>query len=162
MARDDRLVRLSRDHHHALVLALRIERELPAADERATSALVADAGRFWSAGLQPHIEVEDGALLARIAGYGDEGLALAGRLQREHRELDEAMTFVRNGGGPQGHRPALERFGVLLAAHVRWKERELFEWLQERLTAEQLDEVGEALATRLPSVPVACPTPQTL
>ncbi|MEI6137300.1 MAG: hemerythrin domain-containing protein [Chloroflexota bacterium] len=162
MTRDDRLVRLSRDHHHALVLSLRVQRELPHADDRAVSALIADAGRFWLAGLQPHAEAEDDALLARLATHGDEGLALAGRLQREHRELDEAMTSLRNGGGPAGRHAALTRFGALLGEHVRWKERDLFEWLQARFTAEELDEVAEVLVTRLPSVPVVCPTPQTL
>ena len=162
MARDDRLLRLSRDHHHALVMSLRIQRELPAADESAANALFADAARFWSAGLQPHIEVEDDALLARLAARGDEGLAHAGRLQREHRELDEAITLERNGGGPVGRRAALSRFGTILGDHIRWEERELFDWLQQRFTAEELDEVSVALSTRLPSTPVVCPTPQTL
>lgn len=162
MARDDRLVRLSRDHHHALVLALRIQRELPAADEHAASALQSDAVRFWIAGLQPHIEVENEALLARIAAHGDVGLALAGRLQREHRELDEAMTTVRAGGGASDRGAALTRFGSLLGAHIRWEERELFEWMQASLTEDELREAHETFARRLPGTPVVCPTPQTL
>jgi len=162
MSRDDRLLRLSRDHHHALVLALRIQRELPDADEGAATALLADATRFWAAGLQPHIDVENDALLSRIAAHGDEGLALAGRLQREHRELDEAMTTVRNGGATADRRAALERFGALLGAHIRWEERELFEWMQTTLSADDLRAAGEVFAARLPAHPVACPTPQTL
>jgi hemerythrin-like domain-containing protein len=164
MSRDDRLMRLSRDHHHALVLALRVQRELPGADELAANALQADAVRFWTAALQPHIEAENEALLARIAKHGDGGLALAGRLQREHRELDEAMGTVRNGGsgGSAERRAALTRFGSLLGAHIRWEERELFEWLQATLSATDLLEASETFATRLSATPVACPTPQTL
>ncbi len=162
MSRDDRLIRLSRDHHHSLVLALRIQRELPTADEAAAASLQADAVRFWTAGLQPHIEAENDALLSRIAAHGDEGLALAGRLQREHRELDEAMTSVRNGSGSTDKRTSLTRFGALLGAHIRWEERELFEWLQSTLTTEDLLAASEAIVTRLPTAPFACPTPQTL
>lgn len=162
MARDDHLVRLSRDHHHALVLALRIQRELPAADEAAAAALLADAVRFWTASLQPHVEVENEALLARLAAYGAEGLAHAGRLQREHRELDEAITAVRNDGAAADRRAALVRFGSLLGGHIRWEERDLFEWMQVRFSALELGDVGECCAGRLPGVPVACPTPQTL
>lgn len=162
MPRDDRLTRLSRDHHHALVLALRIQRELPSADDRAATTLIADSVRFWSAGLQPHIEVENEALLASLAAHGDEGLAHAGRLQREHRELDEAITAVRNGANVAARRIALDRFGTLLGAHVRWEERELFEWMQQRFTSHQLDEAHELCVTRLPATPVICPTPQTL
>ncbi len=162
MARDDRLVRLSRDHHHALVLALRIQRELPAADGGEATALIADAVRYWSAALQPHIEVENDALLAHLATHGDEGLAYAGRLQREHRELDEAMISVRAGGSGGDRRSALGRFGTLLGAHIRWEERELFEWMQDRMTPEQLEVARTCCATRLPAIPVVCPTPQTL
>ena len=162
MSRDDRLLRLSHDHHHSLVLALRIQRELPTADEVAAASLQADAVRFWTAGLQPHIEAENDALLSRIASHGDEGLALAGRLQREHRELDEAMASVRNGSGSSTRRASLTRFGTLLGAHIRWEERELFEWLQSTLTAEDLLAANEAIVTRLPAAPFACPTPQTL
>jgi hemerythrin-like domain-containing protein len=162
MSRDDRLMRLSRDHHHSLVLALRIQRELPTADESAAASLQADAVRFWTAGLQPHIEAENEALLSRIAPHGDEGLARAGRLQREHRELDEAMTTVRNGGGSEERRSALTRFGSLLGAHIRWEERELFDWMQATLTEDDLRAASATFAMRLPAAPVACPTPQTL
>lgn len=162
MTRDDRLLRLSRDHHHALVMALRIQRELPTADEPAATALQADAVRFWTAGLQPHIDAENDALLARIAPLGDEGLAYAGRLQREHRELDEAMATVRDGSAARDRRAALVRFGALLGAHIRWEERELFEWMQATLPDDDLREAGAICAARLPSTPVACPTPQTL
>lgn len=162
MARDDRLARLSRDHHHALVLALRIQRELPRADDRAATALINDTVRFWSTGLQPHIEAENGALLSRIAARGDEGLALAGRLQREHRELDEAITLVRSGSGHTDRHAALTHFGSLLGAHIRWEERDLFEWLQSHLDEDELREAAATFATRLPATPVACPTPQTL
>ena len=162
MSRDDRLLRLSHDHHHALVLALRIQRELPHADERAATALINDAVRFWSTGLQPHIEAENEALLSRIASRGDEGLALAGRLQREHRELDEAITVVRNGRGHTDRHAALTRFGSLLGAHIRWEERDLFDWLQSHLDDAELHEASDTFAARLPATPVACPTPQTL
>ena len=82
-------------------------------------------------------------------------------LQREHRELDEAMTFLRNGG--RGDRSgALARFGELLAAHIRWEERDLLEWLEQRLSSEALDRARDVFAARLPSTPVVCPTPQTL
>ena len=144
------------------MLALRIQRELPPADDRAATALIGAAIRFWSAGLQPHIEVENEALLACLAAHGDEGLAHAGRLQREHRELEEAITAVRNGANVAARRSALPRFGALLGAHVRWEERELFEWMEQRLTPHELDSARDLCATRLPATPVNCPTPQTL
>ena len=50
MERDPRLRRLSEEHHHGLAFALRIERELPAADDAAVEELYADLLRFWTRG----------------------------------------------------------------------------------------------------------------
>ena len=66
------------------------------------------------------------------------------------------------GGGSKERRGALTRFGVILGAHIRWEERELFEWLQATLSADDLREASETFAMRQPATPVACPTPQTL
>ncbi|MEX2446486.1 MAG: hypothetical protein WD734_04030, partial [Dehalococcoidia bacterium] len=67
-------------------------------------------------------------------------------------------------GAPAGEdrRSALGRFGTLLGDHIRWEEHELFEWLQKRWPSEELDAAGAVLEARLPEVPVACPTPQSL
>lgn len=162
MSRDERLLRLSREHHHGLVMALRIQRELPDAGDQELAGLYGDLMRFWSAGLLPHFAAEDDCLLPSLAVYQDEGLAHAGRLQREHRELEALVGTMRDAGDAAARRAALARFGEVLGAHIRWEERELLEWMQQRLTAVELDAVGALLAMRLPAVPVACPTPQSL
>ena len=50
MERDPRLRRLSEEHHHGLAFALRIERELPEADDAAMGELYADLLRSGRAG----------------------------------------------------------------------------------------------------------------
>ena len=162
MTRDDRLVRLSREHHHGLVLALRIQRELPGAADDEMTALYNDLLRFWSAGLLPHFEAENTCLLARLAAHQDDGLACAGRLQREHREMEALVEAMRAAQDAGERHTALARFGEALGAHIRWEEHELFEWMQARFTTDELDAVGALLAARLPEVPVACPTLQSL
>ena len=66
MERDPRLQRLSEEHHHGLAFALRIERELPEADDAAMGELYADLLRFWTRGLLPHFHTESECLLARL------------------------------------------------------------------------------------------------
>src|SRR5690606_38613911 len=120
-------------HHHALVMALRIRRELPAANEDEAGQLYSDLLRFWSAGLLNHFEAENGCMLARLAKREDVGLAQAGRLQREHREMIDLVEEMRGAAGMPERRDALTRFGSQLEDHIRWEERELFEWIQQEL-----------------------------
>ena len=159
MERDVRLIRLSREHHHALVMSLRIERELPGASVTQMGALYSDLVRFWAAGLLPHFNAENECMLARIAKRDDPGLQHAGRLQRDHREMEDLVDEMRVARTADDRRTALERFGVRLRDHIRWEERELFEWIQRSFTDEEMDAVGAYLEQHLPAEPVACPMP---
>lgn len=152
-------MRLSREHHHALVMSLRIERELPEADVSEMQALYGDLLRFWSAGLLPHFGAENECLLARIARRDDPGLRHAGRLQRDHREMEDLVDAMAKATLPEQRREALATFGAKLRDHVRWEERELFEWIQETLDTDEMDAVGAYLEAHLPAEPIACPMP---
>ena len=158
MTRDTRLARLSRDHHHALTLALRIQRELALAEPASATALARDVLRYWDDALTPHLAVEARALLPLLAAGDEGGLALAGRAQRERRELAELATEVR-GANVATRTGMLVRFGAALSAHIRWEERELMEWAQTHLDAANLDEVASAVAAALPVHAVPCPVP---
>ncbi len=158
MTRDARLARLSRDHHHALTLALRIQRELATADPREASALVRDVLRYWDEALTPHLLVEARALLPLLASKQEGGLALAGRAQREHRELTDLAAEVR-GSNVATRAGILVRFGAALSAHIRWEERELMEWAQAHLAPADLAAVARAVAESLPAQAVPCPVP---
>jgi len=159
MERDPRLIRLSREHHHGLVMALRIERELPKADITQMQSLYGDLVRFWSAGLLPHFGAENECLLARIAKRSDPGLRHAGRLQREHREMEDLVEAMAVAKTADDRRAALGTFGVRLREHIRWEERDLFGWLQAELSEDELDAVGAYLEAHLPEFPLACPMP---
>ena len=158
MPRDPRLTRLSRDHHHALTLALRIQRELASAAPPAEAALVRDVLRYWDEALTPHLAVEARALLPLLAAQQEGGLALAGRAQREHRELADLASEAR-GSNVATRAGILVRFGAALSAHIRWEERDLIEWAQEHLDAADLDAVAQAVAESLPAQAVPCPVP---
>lgn len=159
MQRDPRLIRLSREHHHALVMSLRIERELPGASVTEMRVLYSDLLRFWSAGLLPHFDAENECMLARIAKRDDPGLQHAGRLQRDHREMEDLVEAMRVARTADDRRVALERFGNRLRDHIRWEERDLFDWMQRTLPDGDLDAIGAYLEEHLPEEPVACPMP---
>lgn len=158
MSRDARLARLSRDHHHALTLALRIQRELGTAEPREVSALVRDVLRYWDEAMTPHFAVEARALLPLLAAVEDGGLTLAGRAQGGQRELHDLITEVR-GSNAATRAGILVRFGAALAAQIRWEERELLEWAQVHLDDAGLDAVAREVTAVLPVEAVPCPVP---
>lgn len=144
MKRDLRLHGLSSEHHSALVLARRLADDIAAGRPRAEIAdelkahLVAD--------LEPHFLIEEEVLLPALASAGE--IALAQRTRDEHAALRAAAVAVESGDYAQ-----LATFAQLLAAHVRFEERELFPRCEQRLASEVLDE-----ASRRASKAPACDT----
>ena len=150
MRRDPRLVRLSEEHHHGLAFALRIERELPAADDAALAELYADLLRFWARGLLPHFHAETECLLARLLRHAAPEDARVRRLQRDHLGIEALVAWMRDRPGAKERREALMLFGESLRSHIRWEERTLFESLQDTLSGEELDAAGREIEERLP------------
>lgn len=108
----------SREHHAALKLAK--------ACEQATGL---DAGRqcefarqAFATELEPHFRSEERELLPLL----DEALTI--RLLDEHRVLHAAAEALQPDDVA-----ALHAFGKLLSAHVRFEERELFEYIERRI-----------------------------
>ena len=150
MRRDPRLVRLSEEHHHGLAFALRIERELPEADDAALAELYADLLRFWARGLLPHFHAETECLLARLLRHAAPEDARVRRLQRDHLGIEALVALMRDRPDAKERREALMLFGESLRSHIRWEERTFFESLQETLTEEELDAAGREIEERLP------------
>lgn len=117
MKRDPRLHGLTSDHHHALVLALRIKEA--ARRGLIDARLVDDARRRHESELAPHFAIEEQELLPALVEHGRR--ELADRTLREHQALRSHLQAARSG-----ELARLEAFGLLLEAHVRFEESELF------------------------------------
>ena len=144
--RDHRLKKLSWDHHHGLVMALRIEREL--ADDSADWArLYADLLSFWAAGLLPHFRTESECLLARLIRHVPDSDQCVQRTQADHLGMAALVATMRDTSDM-----ALRRFGTTLRDHIRWEESVLFALVQEKLASDELDALGADIAERLPDV----------
>lgn len=154
MKRDARLVRLSREHTQALMLARHIAREGPAADPDGVAAMYANVIAFWAAGLLPHFSAEGECLLARLVRHvpiDDERVV---RLQRDHLGIESLVATMRDAHDMEARRAALLAFAERLRVHVRWEEDTLFPATEALLEEEELDALGEDLAARLPEHPL--------
>jgi hypothetical protein len=154
MKRDARLIRLSREHTQALMLALRIRREAPQADVAALGALFSQLVAFWSAGLLPHFTAESECLLARLVRHVPAQSTEVRRLQDDHLLVETLIAAMRDTDDHEQRRTLLLELGETLRVHVRWEEETLFPLTEALLLTSELDALGSDLAARLPEHPL--------
>jgi Hemerythrin HHE cation binding domain len=136
MRRSVALAPLSRDHHVALVVAMSLSRA-----DRASAAAAAERFASFIADHElAHFALEESILLPALPPDQRE---LAQRVRDDHIFLREACARVRSEPHDVG---LLHEVGTRLRAHVQMEERELFPYLEQSLTAEELDRLGSQLA----------------
>jgi len=150
MRRDDRLVRLSWDHHHALAMARRILLEVDSATNDGLAGLYSDLVGFWSAGLLPHFRAEQECLLARLIRHVAPEDPAVTRTHSDHLYLEALVATMRDQPDIETRREALRRFAEALRAHVRWEEATLFALTQERCDDDDLDAMAADFEDQLP------------
>lgn len=132
MKRSDALAPLSREHHVALEVALRLRR---ADDGDAAAARAAFLGFFTPEG-EAHFRVEEEVLLpvaADVLGADDVDIA---RVREEHAEIRRlAEKLARHAETPVSE---LRTLGELFDGHVRHEERVLFPRIEAALDDEGL------------------------
>ncbi|PKO88861.1 MAG: hemerythrin HHE cation-binding protein [Betaproteobacteria bacterium HGW-Betaproteobacteria-12] len=126
MKRSPALLQLSREHHTALSLAMRIAK---ATDQTAQERLLATVPALFRGELEPHFQEEERSLLPQLAQAGE--TALVARTLDEHAQMRALAAAIAGGDAA-----ALAPFGRLLQAHVRFEERELFVVAEQRLFAD--------------------------
>lgn len=117
---------LSRDHHRALVLAKACERAALTGAAADVALLCERAVREFAEDLAAHFETEERELLPLL--QGDAGQSLATRTLADHQLLRRLQDGLRRHDAE-----TLRDFGLRLAAHVRFEERELFPALEALL-----------------------------
>ena len=139
MQRDPALISLSRDHHKALSVALRLRRATAetAADVRA------DALRFWTIAGRAHFRLEEEVLLPAYAHHGDPHHPLVARALCDHVAIRQRMDTLARDAPPEV--TGLRELGTMLSDHVRLEERELFVLIEQTLPAAALTAVAAAL-----------------
>lgn len=146
---------LSREHHHALVLAQQLKHGLHGrsfAGGPTDFAALADLARdAYQRHLVRHFRAEEELLLPFFLRHVPEDHPQVLRLLLDHvglhRDLRDATSPDRDEAE---RRRSLETFAHRLEAHARFEERELFELIQATLTSAELEAVGAELARALP------------
>lgn len=128
MKRHPRLQTLSREHHGALKLARAARHAAESGNAGNVAALAQRIGHLFATELDPHFRVEEQGILVSLARAGEH--ALVQRTLNDHEELRKLVGTLASADAG-----ALRRFADLLASHVRFEERELFEAAQDTMAA---------------------------
>lgn len=149
MKRDAALIPLSREHNTALVLALRITRDLASGDATTVATLYDDLISFWARGLLPHFRAENECLLARLVRHVPATDELIVRTQRDHLGIEALVADMRDNADAESRRGLLIEFAERLRTHIRWEEDVLFEATQAQLEAEEMSALGAEIRERV-------------
>lgn len=144
MKRHPALHPLSHDHHHGLVIALRLKKGGPATPQDnwpADRAQQLEATlAFAKNELMPHFNIEEKQLVGCVSGCEE----LETRVKQDHSDLRRMFAELETTS-PEEASELLQSIGTRLDAHIRFEEREYFPRLQELLGEEALDRLAASL-----------------
>lgn len=147
--RHDSLIPLSREHHSALVMAMRIDREIPDADEAGVRDVYNTLMAFWEQGLLPHFRAEGECLLARLVCHVDAEDEMVRRTNRDHVCMAALVVRMRDTPDVETQRKLLLEFAKTIRAHIRWEEAVLFNETERLLAESEIDALGADVVERV-------------
>lgn len=137
MKRHPALIPLSRDHHHALVIAKRLRAATPQTATDAAQAFLT----HWDTEEKIHFRLEEEELLPAYAAYGDPNHPTVVRMLIDHMLIRRAAHQIASAGSLE----LLHDLGSRLADHVALEEHELFPLIEAALPDAELQTLGERI-----------------
>jgi hemerythrin-like domain-containing protein len=129
--RSTQLAPLSREHHDGLLFVWKIKQGLQ--NNTSIDTLCKYSLWYWRHHIKPHFYQEEKILIPCMPA--DHPMVI--RLKEEHDHIRELIL----GLDREPDKRTLELLADLLNQHIRFEERELFNYLEKTLTAEKLDEI---------------------
>jgi hypothetical protein len=139
MERCVELAALSREHHVALEVALRLRRATGVDAETVRDATLG----FWHEEGRAHFRLEEELLLPAFAHHVPSDDPDVVRVLVDHVDVRRRIADLEAGGPADA--AALNALGELLNGHVRHEERTLFPRIEASLDREELAALGAAL-----------------
>lgn len=132
LERSEELKPFSREHHHGLLLCWKIRTGI--SNGVSFDRIKKYTDWFYTAYLAPHFEAEEKYVLS-ILGKDD---PMVKKVLSNRRRLKK--LFLGHKKPPE---IALSLLEEELESHIRFEERQLFQYIQEVATTEQLDKIRE-------------------
>ncbi len=133
--RSEQLAPLSREHHDGLLYAWKIRQGLQ--NGASVNTMREYSIWFWKHHIKPHFYQEEKILIP----YMPADHPLAQQLKSEHAHIRELILSL----DQEADKRTFTILCDLLDAHIRFEERQLFNYLEQTLTPEQLDSIHSNL-----------------
>ncbi len=154
MLRDKSLIPLSRQHQHALALCVRVDRAQPIRDSD-LEAWQSEIHQQFQQEIKVHFDAEEHVVFP-VARTFPELIPLVEELMAEHQLLRTQFYKAETSSLSAEELPM---FAAKLSAHIRKEERQLFERMQQLMTAEAMTSMGVALEEALEQALQSCILP---
>jgi len=141
MHRDRNLFPLSHSHQRGLGLCVLVQREL--ASDASPQNIARQAARLldhYNGEILEHFLIEERYLFPSLSTM-PELAPLVRELMAEHAQIANLVANISYSAA----RETLEQFCQQLSAHIRKEERQLFPRVQDGLSQQQLEQLGEQL-----------------
>ena len=155
MLRDKNLIPLSRQHQHALAMCVRLKRALQAG-EVDSGAWQAEIAQLFAQEIGFHFAAEEQEVFPCAAQF-PELRTLVEELKAEHEVLRKLFLGAQERDLNRCELGALQ---AKLTAHIRKEERQLFETMQQRMSAEKMVGLGTGVERALAEASKACALPR--
>lgn len=128
------LVSFSKDHHFALLLLWKIREGLKknVTHERISKYV----HHFFETDLKQHFKLEEEQMFAKLPA--DNKMRI--QAEQEHKYIYRLVEELQS----KADRDSLLHFCDTLEKHIRFEERQLFNFLQETLTEQELEQINRA------------------
>ncbi len=132
--RTEHIAPLSRDHHFGLLFSWKINQGI----KRGTDAkrIKSYIAYFWENHLRTHFKEEEEILFLK-----DEPGCM--QAEKEHAEIGRLIKSITENENPDTAN--MQALANMISQHIRFEERELFLFLEQKLSLEQLTEIGNRL-----------------
>lgn len=135
MKRNNNLKELSRDHHHGLLLGWKIKQGLK--NQTPPQEIFKYVLYFAKQALVPHFQQEEAYILSCLSKNDEYRI----KVEREHLNVLELIHVMNNDATDQ----CLLELAGQLEKHIRFEERELFPYLEKKLSENELSTIGKKI-----------------
>jgi hemerythrin-like domain-containing protein len=137
LKRHPALVPLSQDHHFGLLLGWKISQGTQKSVE--SQRIAAYVLYFFEEHLQKHFQEEEKYVFSLLDSKDD----MRKDAMKQHVDLLELKKELERN--EENRLPLLEQIGTSLTAHIRFEERELFPYMQQKLAQQELLSLQEKI-----------------
>ncbi len=128
----------AQEHKHGLVFCLRLKEGVEKAVEM--SVLAKYMQHFWDKALGNHFDLEESLLLAAV----DQEHALSLQFKAEHKKIRDLAAKISVSNDAKDYDLVVE-LSDLLFSHIRFEAGDFFPFVEQSLSADELQKVGAEL-----------------